>query len=552
MSKILIVEDSAINRQILKKMLDQEYDIIEAVNGQEALDILKDEWFNLDLILLDIMMPVMDGYTFLSVIKDYPDYMTVPIIVTTSNDSEKDEIQALARGATDYIRKPYHWQIVKHRINNIISLRQTAAMFNLIKYDQLTGLYSKEYFYKMAAEEMETHPENTYDIICCDIENFSLVNDAYGYDTGNEILKCTASAVNSFLKDNILCTRLNSDIFVALLPHQELYDELFFTDLTNHINSCLTHCNIVLDYGIYQNSSSETSIYTACNRAMSVIEKVKGNFTKNYAFYDESFRKDKLFAQNITANMERALKDKEFKVYYQPKVDLKTGQMIGAEALVRWVSPIDGFMPPGQFIPLFEKNGFISELDCFVWEETCRFMRECHDQGLPKLPISVNVSRTDLYNLDVPKIVCHLTNKYQLDKKYLHLEITESAYNEHPEIILKVTSVLHDLGFILELDDFGTGYSSLNLLSEMSIDILKLDMRFAQNHTTNKRQNDILSFILDLAKRMGLVVISEGVETKEQADTLRDMGCGLAQGYYYSKPITQDEYKEMLMKLKGE
>ncbi|MFV0362270.1 MAG: EAL domain-containing protein [Suipraeoptans sp.] len=548
MSNILIVEDSIVNRQILKKMLEQDYDLIEAVNGQEALDILKDNWINIDLILLDIVMPVMDGYAFLSALKNYPDYQTIPIIVTTSNDSDKDEVNALAKGATDFIRKPYHFQIVKHRITNIITLRHTAAMFNLIKYDQLTGLFSKEYFYKMAAEEMGRNSDNNYDIICCDIENFSLVNDIYGYDVGNQILKSTAMTLKKSLVGNIICTRLNSDIFVALMPYRNDYTEDYFNNLTSEINNNLILGEIVLDYGIYHCTDNDTTIHTACNRALSVIDKVKGNFTKNFVMYDEAFRQEQLLALRLTANIEKALKNREFKVYLQPKFDLQTEKMIGAEALVRWISPEDGFMPPGKFIPLFERNGFISELDKFVWEESCAFLRKSIDNNWPRLPISVNVSRIDLYNLDVVKVVTDLINKYKLETKDLHLEITETAYNDHPEIVLEATNRLHETGYVLELDDFGTGYSSLNLLSEMALDILKLDMRFAQSHVSNQKQNDIMSFILDLAKRMKLTVISEGVETLEQTENLKKMGCNSAQGYYFAKPMPINEYEVLLAK----
>lgn len=547
--KILIVEDNPINRQILSKILEDDYVVFEAENGQVGLDILEDHWEDISLILLDLIMPVLDGYGFLAAVKDHPQFSTIPIIVTTSNDSEKDEVQALASGATDFIRKPYHWQIVKHRIKSIITLRETAAMFNFIKYDQLTGLYSKEYFYKVAAEEIERNPDKKYDIICCDIEDFSMINDTLGYDFGNEVLRECGNVLRTSLTGNLFCTRMDSDIFVILMPHQECYEESFFQETIDRINELVGRGKIILDFGIYSDVEKDISIYTACNRALSVIEKVKGQFTKNIAYYDDEFRKSKIFNQRITANMEQALKDREFVVYYQPKFNLQTNKMVGAEALVRWISPTEGFMNPGAFIPLFEKNGFISVLDLFVWEEVCIFLRKAMDEGLPTLPISVNISRSDLYALDVPAVVTSLIKKYDLDPAQLHLEITESAYTDQPDMILNITNKLHDLGFILEMDDFGTGYSSLNMLSEMTLDTLKLDMRFAQKSMENDKQNDILAVIFDLAKRMNLDVISEGVESKEQADSLRDMGCDLAQGYYFAKPITSTEYKDLLIDL---
>lgn len=551
MSKLLIVEDNLVNQKILKKMLENDYELLFAANGKEALTTLKSHWQSLDLILLDLIMPVMDGYTFLDVMKSYPNYSTIPIIVTTANDSDKAEVKALAEGATDYITKPYHVQIVKHRINNIISLRQTAAMFNLIKYDQLTGLFSKEFFYKQATEKINNSPNETFDIIACDIENFSFINDTFGYNTGNEVLKTVALILKNSIPNNYYITRLNNDIFAALVPHQETYHALYFEKITDTINNALAKVELIIDYGIYPILNKSTPIHTACNIALDVVKAIKSNYLLHFANYDEKLQEEQEFTLKITASMERALREKEFLIYLQPKYDLLTNHIIGAEALVRWNSKSEGFLPPGKFIPLFEKNGFICELDQYIWEEACRFLKYSIDQGLPRIPISVNVSRLDILILDVPNIMTNLINKYDLEPSDLHLEITESAYNECPELILAATNQLHKKGFILELDDFGTGYSSLNLLSEMALDVVKLDMRFARNMTSNAKQNIILAFILDLANRMGLTVISEGVETKEQAEHLRNMGCDQAQGYFFSKPISLKEYQKLLTQQGG-
>ncbi|MDL2249607.1 EAL domain-containing protein (putative c-di-GMP-specific phosphodiesterase class I)/CheY-like chemotaxis protein [Lachnospiraceae bacterium PFB1-21] len=548
-SKILIVEDSPINRQILKKILDDSYEILEAGNGQEALDVLAENWEDVAVILLDLMMPVMDGYTFLAKAKEQKNYASIPVIVTTSSDSEKDEVKALSSGATDFIRKPYHWQIVKHRVKSIITLRETAAMFNLIKYDQLTGLSSKEYFYKMMDETLREHPDREYDLISCDIENFSIINDTFGYDTGNDLLKLVAGVLTECFSDYLYCARLNSDIFILLVPHQERYPDGYFQLPVDKTNERFKPSRIQIDFGVYHVVDDGSTVHVSCNRALSVIEKIKGNFAKNVTYYDEDFKKSKDFAHKITATMEKALHEGEFLVYYQPKYSLATEEIAGAEALVRWISPEEGFMNPGMFIPLFEKNGFITELDKYVWESVCKFQRKAKDEGVQTYPISVNVSRTDLYNLDVPAFMTELIKKYDLEPEDLHLEVTESAYSEHPEMIIEITNRLTDLGFVLEMDDFGTGYSSLNMLSDMTFDILKLDMRFAQNHMENKRQNEVLAFILELAKRMDLGVIAEGVETKEQAENLRFMGSDLAQGFYFAKPMPEKDFWELLKNL---
>lgn len=546
--KILIVEDNPINRQILTKILGDHYDVIEAENGKVALEQLERYSEEIILILLDIIMPVMDGYTFLSIIKENPTYATIPVIVTTANDSEEDEVKTLSLGATDFIRKPYRPQIVKHRVESIVNLYETAAMVNLMKYDQLTGVFSKEYFFRRAEEVVRENPDQKYDIICSDIENFSLINDMFGHEVGNDLLRHTADVLNELVLDRGMCGRMNADTFAILLQRQE-YSADWFDPYIDELNKRFTLSRIHLDFGIYQiEMPFDTTINAACDRAMSAIETIKGQIDRNFAFYDDTIRQEKLHAQAITDSMEKALEEKQFVLYYQPKYSLKDESIVGAEALVRWISPEEGLMMPGQFIPLFEQNGFITQLDKYVWEEACILIRKCIDAGIPIVPISVNVSRADLYNPNLPEIILGLVKKYNLEPKQLHLEVTESAYTEHPEVIIDSVSKLREAGFIIEMDDFGTGYSSLNMLSELPIDILKLDMKFVQNNTTGDDEKTIINFVIDLAKWMNLTITAEGTETREQVERLKMMNCDATQGYYFARPMPESDFIDMLVK----
>ncbi|MEG1799761.1 MAG: EAL domain-containing protein, partial [Synergistaceae bacterium] len=210
---------------------------------------------------------------------------------------------------------------------------------------------------------------------------------------------------------------------------------------------------------------------------------------------------------------------------FQPKYNLKTEQLAGAEALVRWMHPKRGIMAPAQFIPLFEKNGFITDLDLYIWEECCKKMRDWIDAGHLPIAVSVNVSRTDVYNPNLPELLVSLIRKYKLSPRNLHLEITETAYTENPEQLIEVVSRLKSLGFVIEMDDFGTGYSSLNMLSELPIDVLKLDIKFIQSEEKKGHSKSILSFIISLAKWLNLSVIAEGVETKAQVELLQSLNC---------------------------
>jgi EAL domain-containing protein (putative c-di-GMP-specific phosphodiesterase class I) len=345
-----------------------------------------------------------------------------------------------------------------------------------------------------------------------------------------------------------LCCRINADTFAMLVEHTDEYNDEMFANLIAKITKQFGRCRLHVNFGIYETFEMDCSMSVACDRALSAVETIKGKYTKYFAYYDDTIRLQKLRDQAIADNMERALLEKQFIIYYQPKYSLKTGRIIGAEALVRWISPTEGFMSPGEFIPMFERNGFISQLDRYVWEEVCVFIRKCMDSGLPVIPVSANVSRADLYNPDLPETILGIVNKYKLDIKTLHLEITESAYTDQPEVIISAVTRLSEMGFVIEMDDFGTGYSSLNMLSELPIDVLKLDMKFVQSNTDTGSEKSIINFIIDLAKWMHLSVTAEGAETKEQVERLLAMDCDAVQGYYFSKPIPEADFIALLEK----
>lgn len=469
--KILVVEDNPLNRGLLCQILASDYDVLEAENGQEALDILKQYKEGISLILLDIVMPVMDGYTFLSIMKADPAYSSIPVIVTTQNDGESDEVAALSHGASDFVAKPYRPQIILHRVASIINLRETAAMVNLIQYDRLTGVYSKEFFYQQVKDILLRNPDKQYDIICSDIENFKLINDVFGVPTGDRLLKGVAEMYKQRVDGRGICGRMTSDKFACLLE-------------------------------------------------------------RCFDYTDEIFKE---------AN-------EQFQIYLQPKYRIEDEKLVGAEALVRWIHPEWGFQSPAEFIPLFEKNGFITKLDQYVWDKTCAAIREWEDEGLAPISVSVNVSRADIYNADLADILIRIVQKHNLSPTHLHLEITESAYTENPTQIIDTVRKLRDLGFIIEMDDFGSGYSSLNMLNEMPIDILKLDMKFIQSETAKQNSRGILQFIIALARWLHLSVVAEGVETQEQFDRLKEIGCDYVQGYYFAKPMPCHEFKKLLAK----
>ena len=543
---ILIVEDNEINRMMLSELLSSEYMVLEAENGQQALDVLERKKDEISVILLDITMPVMDGYTFLSIAKEDPSLASIPVIVTTQSDSEADEVAALSHGATDYVAKPYKPQIILHRVASIIHLRETAAMINQFQYDRLTGLYSKEFFYQRVRETLHQNSGQNYYLICSDIVNFKLINDVFGVAAGDRLLCGIADMYRRYVGEGGICGHLDADRFACLLEFDDVFTEQMFISANEEINRLQNAKNVAVKWGIYSVGNQNVTVEQMCDRALLAARSIKEQYGVYYAAYDDKLRDELLRQQAIIDSMETALKEGQFLVYLQPKYRIWDETLAGAEALVRWKHPEWGFQSPAEFIPLFEKNGFITKLDQFVWDKTCFYLRKWDEEGYPPIPVSVNVSRADIYHADIADIMMRTVSKYGLTPSRLHLEITESAYTEDPGQIIETVRHLRELGFVIEMDDFGSGYSSLNMLNQMPIDILKLDMQFVQSETAKPMDQGILQLIMELARRMHLSVVAEGVETKTQLDRLSETGCEYVQGYYFARPMPEGEFETLM------
>ena len=538
--KILVVEDNELNRAMLVEILSDQYTTLEAENGKEALEILRKNRDTICLILLDVVMP------FLDVVRQDPRLSLIPVIVMTQNNSEDVEVSALSHGATDFVPKPYRPQVILHRIASILHLQETAAMVNQFRYDRLTRLYSKEFFFQKAQEVLVRNPDKEYNIVCSNIVNFKLYNDTFGIPAGDRLLKNFAAAIEEFQGEGVVAGRYGGDRFVILqergkeIAQRSVFERSMRTDRPDDLR------NVDIKWGVYEITDRYLPMEYMCDRAMLAADSIKGQYNQIIAIYDDTLRKKLLREQNITSSMEAALENNQFTVYFQPKYRASDSRLCGAEALVRWIHPEWGFMSPGEFIPLFEKNGFISKLDQFVWERTCAQIREWQDKGYPPLPVSVNVSRADVFQSDLAESLSNLTKKYGIDPKLLHLEITESAYTENSKQIISMVDQLRARGFIIEMDDFGSGYSSLNMLSQLKLDVLKLDMKFVQSETGQGTDRGVLRLVVEMAHRMNLSVVAEGVETQQQLSRLQEIGCDYVQGYLFSKPIPAADYDTML------
>ena len=544
--QILIVEDNELSRDMLRETLSDEYRILEAENGKDALDILEKHRDDINLILLDVMMPVMDGYAFLDKMREDSELALIPVIVMTQSNLEEDEVNALVHGAADFVPKPYRPKVIRHRVASLIRLRETAAMANQFRYDRLTGLYSKEYFYRKVRKRLDEKPEQKYSIVCFNIENFKLYNDSYGREAGDRLLRDAAEKAREMMGDDGICGRYGADRFLIFQEQKrEMMDRQNFGEDISAVQPENMR-NVSAKWGIYEITDNSIPVEKMCDRALLAVDSIKGQYNRFFAVYDDTLRGKLLREKSITDTMEDALNEGQFVFYLQPKYSLSTKHMIGAEALVRWFHPKWGFMSPGEFIPLFEKNGFITQLDRYIWEQVAICISEWQERGYPLLPVSVNVSRMDVYQIDLVNTFMDITQKYGIKPESLHLEITESAYADNPTQLIDTVNQLRNQGFIVEMDDFGSGYSSLNMLNQMKLDILKLDMKFIQNEMEKAVDQSIMSYIVNMSHGIGMDVVAEGVETQEQLERLCNIGCDYVQGYYFAKPMPVSQYEELL------
>lgn len=281
------------------------------------------------------------------------------------------------------------------------------------------------------------------------------------------------------------------------------------------------------------------------DRANLAAKHCKGNYIRNYAFYTRQMSQEIEKEQRIVNSMKSALENHEFVVFYQPKYGLSDNQIAGAEALVRWKHPERGMISPGEFIPVFERNGFITKLDYYVWEQTCIQLRKWMDEGKNPLPISVNLSRISLYNKDIVNVICNLVDSYRIPRRLFQVELTESAYNTNPKAVQDMMQRLREEGFYILMDDFGSGYSSLNVLKDIVVDVLKMDMKFFAGDDREGRGENIMAAVIRMAKWLNMPVVAEGVERIEQVEFLRSIGCEYVQGYYFAKPMPVEEYEKL-------
>lgn len=421
----------------------------------------------------------------------------------------------------------------------------------LVDFDELTNLHTKRNFVDNVDEIIKSEASDIkfgkYALIYFDVSKFKMINDIFGLERGDELLKYLADSIKKVAKNEFHACRIGSDRFAIFIKANYSEINTFINDYLNKIEEYPITMKVVCNFGVYITDGEVDSAELMIDRAAIAQANIKGSVVDKISFYTDYLRKNLVNEHFITSDMQRALDNKEFQVYYQPQFNHATGQLVGAEALVRWLHPDKGLVTPKEFIPIFEKNGFITHLDLFVLEEVVRLLRQMIDDGIKVVPISVNLSRYDIFRSNLIDSIERIRNQYDIDTGLIRLEITESTMSDEDTYAKKVIDELHKRGYTIEMDDFGTGFSSLNVLKNIQMDVLKLDMEFIRDSSKSNRAGAILRSIIRMATWLKMPVIAEGVETQDQADYLKSIGCNIIQGYFYSKPVEMETFKKIVL-----
>lgn len=411
--------------------------------------------------------------------------------------------------------------------------------------DPLTEIPNLRKFAIDAEDIIKNNTDKQYAMVVFDIDKFRIINDLYGAREGDRVLNYIGSILKSHIKKPNLYCRMYVDQFAILMEYK---NECEFYNLSKLVSREISQYpipfEVKLSFGVCKVDNPGIAITTLCDHASLAKKTIKGNILKLLSFYDETIRQRSIEDQDIENEMSMALVNEEFQMFLQPKVAIASTEVVGAEALVRWVHPKKGIIYPDRFIPLFEKNGFITKLDYYIWEKAFATLRKWIDIGFDPVPISVNVSRLHIHNTNLVDIFLRLSKKYKVPTNLIELELTETVLFDNIKELTHVVQDLKQEGFVLSIDDFGSGYSSLHMLKDVPVDVLKIDRAFLNETVDTERGKTVIRYTIDMAKQLNMDIVAEGVENFIQAEFLYNAGCEIAQGYYYSKPIPTKKFEQ--------
>ncbi len=538
-AKILLIESSQKNADMLKNFVSEHFEVT-LVTPESIVDTLINGSQKYSTAIIESESAI----SVLQKLRDNPKTENFPVLISTTIEDISLENELLDLGAIDFLKKPFNKRRVLNRIKTAVKLSESNRIISELEHDELTGLLTRKSFLQKAKTIIDSNPDKTFCLLAFDFDNFKSSNTLYGVDKCNEFLSYTAKKMMSLTKEGI-AGRFGGDQFILLLKDS---DRLNIERLDNISKAVLENAPIphqVVKTGVYAPIDRSVALVICCDRAFFALNEIKGIYGKDIAFFADNIQNRLLSEQRIIESMEYALQNNQFQVFYQPKHESITGHIAGAEALVRWKNSEYGYLAPNEFIPLFEKNGFITKLDNFVLEQVCKDINRWQQEGLPLVPISVNFSRRDFLEEGCIEKQFNIIEHYGIDHNLLHMEVTESLYSENTEIIISQLKQTQKRGFMIEMDDFGAGYSSLGLLSTFPLNVIKLDISFVRNIKTNEV---VIENIIKMAHRMGLLTVAEGAESHEEFKILKSLGCDYIQGYFFSGPLQVRDFESYLRK----
>ena len=543
---VLIVASESDCQNSLRDALDAQFDIMVADTGAGAMEIIAQHRDEIGLVLFEFDLPDMSGTAFLQHMGSDPLLARIPVIAMSGD--RRMEVEALNNGAMDFLSDPCGDALaLRTRALHAIEVSESINTLQSAERDQLTGLYNKDFFFQYVEQYDAFHRDMDTDAIVINISHFHMINERYGKGYGDDVLRHISRKLDDYFSaiDGIVCRR-DADTFLAYCPHSTDYSSVLKTAISG------LQRKVRLRMGIYPCVDKKLDVIQRFDRAKLASDRLRNTFNKTVAFYDEQLHKSEIYVEQLLDDFPRAIAEKQFVVYYQPKFEIQSTMPVlnSAEALVRWIHPQFGLISPGDFIPLFESNGLIQQLDSYVWRETAAQMRDWKQRLGFCVPVSVNVSRVDIFDYDLVGHMKRLVKEFDLSPDEFLLEITESAYTQDSKQIVETVTELRKAGFHIEVDDFGSGYSSLNMISTLPMDALKLDMEFMRNAFKERKNTKMLDAVIDIAYSLDVPTIAEGVENAEQMFALKEMGCDIVQGYYFSKPVPAEEYERFLVERK--
>ncbi len=414
--------------------------------------------------------------------------------------------------------------------------------------DPLTGLLDTSGFHEHVSAWIEDHPGEKYRIQRYNIDHFRDINGIYGHAAGDQLLKDFGTYMKKYDTPDSFSAHLNADHFIRFCPWNDpLSPEEYARLVPKAFVGYHLSMPITIHMGVYDLCEEDSDSFVMAYKALLALQTIKGDYIHSIAYYKKGMMKEEVEEQELLGEVDRALKEGQFEVWYQPQINYRTGKLVSAEALTRWRHPQKGLLSPGRFLPVFERTGKIRDLDQATIEKACenaRVWRKRYPDASPSF--SSNLSRNYILDPALPTYLKDIVEASLIPPEDIHFEITESAYVKDASRIESVVEQMHAYNFLVEMDDFGSAYSSLNSLKDIHVDVVKLDLKFLAGKVNERRGEIILASVISMVKRLGIEVIAEGVETKEQADMIYGFGCEIMQGYYFSKPVPQEEYEKML------